>query len=127
MTDDRRSDRRRYMILLCVVLGLAIAASQAIGGNTKGAISNLAVYAAIIAWFALGKSDFLDTVLQVDERQKHIVDKARQATGVTMAYVLVGWSIYNFMHGNFSGPIVILAVATGGVFFASVVFYHYRT
>jgi hypothetical protein len=127
MTDQQKSARRLRMVLVCLVLGLAIAGGQAMGGNTKGAIANLVVYGAIVAWFAFGKGEFLDTLLQLDERQKDIVGKARGLTAVLMAWLLVGWAVFNFAHGNFSGPAVVLCCVMGPLFLLSVLFYHFRT
>jgi hypothetical protein len=127
MTDATRSNRRLRMIFVCMILGLAIAGAEAYGGDTKAAIFTLVLYAVIAAWFYFAKGDFLDTLLQLDERQKHIVGKARELTGVIMAWILVGWAINNCAHGNFTGPVITLCAVMGAVFLGSVVFCHFRS
>lgn len=127
MTDDKRLIKRRRTTAVSIVLGLAVAGAEAYGGNIYSAIFSLVLFAVIATWQYFAKGDFADTMLQLDERQKHVVSKARELTGVVMTWILVGWAMFDFAHGIFTGPVITLCALSGAVFLGSVALIHYRS
>lgn len=126
MNDEKRSIKRRRLAGLSVILGLVMAGAQAHGGHTYSAIFSLVLFGCMAAWHLFGKGDFLDTMLQLDERQMHVVSKSRELTGVVMAWIMIVWATCDIAQGILTSQVITLAAASGGVFLASVLYFRYK-